>query len=71
MAARLNVLNGASASSSVTSAISTATSLFGSYTPAQIGALSSSSSLRKQFVALAATLASYNEGLTGPGHCDE
>lgn len=71
MAARLNLLNGASAPSSVTGAISTATGLFNSYTPAQIGALSGSNSLRKQFTSLAGTLGSYNEGATGPGHCDE
>lgn len=71
MAARLNLLNGASAPSSVTDAIATSTSRFGSYTPAQIGALSGSNALRKQFIALAGILGSYNEGLTGPGHCDE
>jgi hypothetical protein len=71
MAARLNILDGASAPASVSSAITTATGLFGAYTPAQIGALSGSNALRKQFVALAGTLGSYNEGLIGPGHCDE
>jgi hypothetical protein len=71
MAARLNVLNGASAPASVTSAINTATSLFNTYTPAQIGALKGSNSLRQQFISLAGTLASYNEGAIGPGHCDE
>lgn len=71
MAARLNILNGASAPAAVSSAIATATGLFGTYTPAQIGALSGSNALRKQFVALAGTLGSYNEGLIGPGHCDE
>ena len=71
MAARLNVLNGASAPSGVSSAIAAATTLFGSYTPAQIGALAAKDALRKQFVSLAGTLGSYNEGLIGPGHCDE
>ena len=71
MAARLNLLNGATAPAAVTSAISTATTLFATYTPAQIGALSGSNALRKQFVALAGTLGSYNEGAIGPGHCDE
>ena len=71
MAARLNILDGASAPASVSDAITTATGLFGTYTPAQIGALSGSNALRKQFVALAGTLGSYNEGLIGPGHCDE
>jgi hypothetical protein len=67
MAARLNILNGASAPASVTNAIATATSVFDTYTPAQIGALK----LRQQFISLAGTLASYNEGAIGPGHCDE
>ena len=71
MAARLNVLDGASAPAGVTSAISTATGLFGTYTPAQINALSSKDALRKQFIDLAGILGSYNEGTIGPGHCDE
>ena len=71
MAARLNVLDGASAPSSVTDAITAATALFNAYTPAQIGAMDSKNAVRKQFIALAGTLGSYNEGLIGPGHCDE
>jgi hypothetical protein len=71
MAARLNVLDGASAPSSVTNAIATATTLFQTYTPAQIAVLKGSDALRKQFVDLAGVLGSYNEGLIGPGHCDE
>lgn len=71
MAARLNVLNGSSVPSSVASAIASATSLFQTYTPAQIGALKGSNALRQQFVSLAGTLGSYNEGAVGPGHCDE
>jgi hypothetical protein len=70
MAARLNILNGASAPASVTNAIATATTLFNTYTPAQIGALKGKNSLRQQFISLAGTLASYNEGAIGPGHCD-
>jgi len=71
MAARLNILNGASAPASVTTAISSATTLFNTYTPAQIGALKGSDALRQQFISLAGTLGSYNEGKIGPGHCDE
>src|SRR5829696_1275498 len=62
MAARLNVLDGASAPSSVTDAIASATTLFQTYTPAEIGALKASDALRKQFVDLAGVLGSYNEG---------
>lgn len=71
MAARLNVFNGASAPAAVASAIASATTLFETYTPAQVGAMDSKNAVRKQFVTLAGTLGSYNEGLTGPGHCDE
>jgi hypothetical protein len=56
MAAKLNVLNGASAPSSVTSAIAAAEAYFTSGTGDITG--------------LASTLGSYNEGLIGPGHCD-
>lgn len=68
MAAQLSILNGADGSA-VAAAISSATTLFNTYTPAQIGALKGSNSLRQQFVALAGTLGAYNEGTTGPGHC--
>jgi hypothetical protein len=70
MAARLNLLAGAAAPANVTSAVSSATSLFETYTPAQIGALKGSNSVRQQFISLAETLGAYNEGQIGPGHCD-
>lgn len=69
MAAQLNMLDGASVPANVASAFGTAQSLFGTYTPAQIGALKGSDALRKQFVSLAGILADYNEGKSGPGHC--
>ncbi|HSM16846.1 MAG TPA: hypothetical protein VK845_07600 [Gemmatimonadales bacterium] len=69
MAAKLNVLSGANPTA-VSSALASATTLFNTYTPAQIGALSGSDSLRKQFLSLATTLDNYNKGLIGPGHCD-
>ena len=71
MAARLNILDGASAPASVSNAITAATALFNAYTPAQIAALKGSDALRKQFIDLAGILGSYNEGRIGPGHCDE
>jgi hypothetical protein len=70
IAAVLNGLAGSSVPANVATAISTATTLFNTYTPAQIGALSGSNALRKQFIALGGTLGDYNEGLTGPGHCN-
>lgn len=71
MAARLNILNGASAPASVTSALTSANGFFAAYTPAEAGALGKTSTARTNALAWAATLASYNEGAIGPGHCDE
>jgi hypothetical protein len=71
MAAKLNMLNGASVPPEVQTAFDQATVLLGTYTPAQIAALKATNSIRKQFIALAGTLASYNEGSIGPGHCNE
>jgi hypothetical protein len=70
IAAQLNVLNGAD-DSAIATAFSEATTLFETYTPAEIGALKGKDALRQQFITLAGTLGSYNEGLIGPGHCDE
>jgi len=71
IAAQLNVLNGASTPSDVATALSDATALFGLYTPEDIGALSGNDPVRKSFVKLAETLDDYNNGLSGPGHCDD
>jgi hypothetical protein len=71
IAAQLNVLNGASVPAEVQTALSSATTLFQTYTPAQIAGLKGNSALRAQFITLAGTLGAYNEGTTGPGHCSE
>ena len=71
MAAKLNMLNGASVPASVQTAFDQATTLFSTYTPAQIDALKGNKQPRPQFIELAGTLGSYNEGATGPGHCSE
>ena len=71
MAAVLNIANGADSPANVDTAIAQAETLFETYTPAQIGALKGSKPPRPQFISLAGTLGSYNEGLIGPGHCDE
>jgi hypothetical protein len=68
--AKLNMLNGASPAD-VQATFNSATTLLTAKTPAQIAALKGSDSLRKQFITLAGILGSYNEGLKGPGHCDE
>jgi hypothetical protein len=72
MAAQLNMLDGAD-ESAITTAFSQATTLLNTYTPADIAKLKgkNGNALRAQFISLAGTLASYNEGLIGPGHCDE
>ncbi len=68
MAAKLNVLDGASAPPEVLSALSGAEALFNSL-PAGSTALTSAQ--RSQALAWASLLDSYNNGLVGPGHCSE
>ncbi|MBE0481575.1 MAG: hypothetical protein IBX68_11435, partial [Dehalococcoidia bacterium] len=70
IAAELNQLNGADFTDAQ-AAFDEATTLFSTYAPAQIGALKGNSSLRKLFISLADTLDKYNNGIIGPGHCDE
>jgi hypothetical protein len=71
IATELNMLNGASVPAAVQDAFDDATTLFNTYTPAQIAALRGNNAVRKQFVALAGILDAYNNGLTGPGHCSD
>jgi len=70
MAAKLNILNGASSTATVDVAIAGA-EVFSSFTPAEAGALGKTSSSRTNALGWASTLGSYNEGAIGPGHCDE
>jgi hypothetical protein len=70
MAARLNILDGASSTAAVNAALTWSTTFFSTYTPAQIGALSGSSALRATAISNASILESFNTGATGPGHCD-
>lgn len=70
MAAKLNILNGASTTASVSAAITWAESFFATYlTPSA----TLSKSVRNAALARAATLDQYNNGLApgGPPHCDE
>ncbi len=71
MAARLNILNGASAPSSVSSAITAATVYFNTAGNTPASAANLSKSAQRTLQGYASTLASYNEGAIGPGHCDE
>jgi hypothetical protein len=70
IAAGLNFMNGADPSAAQ-AAYDDATTLFNTYTPAQIKALKGSNPVRQQFISLAGILGQYNEGYIGPGHCDE
>jgi hypothetical protein len=71
IAAELNMLNGASVPAAVQDAFDDATVLFNTYTPAQIAALKGNKAPRPEFIALAAILDGYNNGLSGPGHCSD
>jgi len=71
IAAELNQLNGASIPPDVLDAFNYATTLFSTYTPAQIGVLHGNRPPRGDFISYAETLDDYNNGVTGPGHCSE
>jgi hypothetical protein len=68
MAAKLNILNGASSTPAVDAAIAGAEALFNAQ---GIGDTTLSRAERTQALAWAATLDQYNNGLIGPGHCSE
>lgn len=70
MAAVLNGVNDAD-TTVVDDEIAAAEALFEAWTPAQIAPLKGRQQPRPEFIELAGTLASYNEGEIGPGHCDE
>ena len=67
MAAKLNLLNGASSTSAVNAALAWAEAFFPGKTPST----SLSKALTNAARAAAGTLGSYNEGTIGPGHCEE
>ncbi|MEW6502699.1 MAG: hypothetical protein AB1457_01910 [Chloroflexota bacterium] len=67
LAAKLNILNGASTTANVDAALSYAQSFFNTYTPAS----TLSRSVRNAAIAQAEVLDSYNNGLIGPGHCSQ
>jgi hypothetical protein len=73
IAAELNMLAGTAVPAEVQAAFDAATLLFQTYTPDEVGELKGKAGkdLRDQFIGLAGTLGSYNEGDIGPGHCDE
>jgi hypothetical protein len=66
MAARLNLLAGASSTPQVNAALAWATSFFSTYTPSS----TLTDAVRAQAIATAGLLDDYNNGDIGPGHCD-
>ncbi len=68
MAAELNVLNGASTTSEVTAALSGAETWLNKITDPSVVIKAKDAPNVKNW---ASVLAKYNEGLIGPGHCDE
>ncbi len=71
IATTLNGLNDAAMPSEVMQGWQEATTLLQTWTPAQIGAQKGSQQPRKRFLELAGLLDMYNNGLLGPGHCNE
>ena len=71
IAAYLNYQQGASVPTEVGEALTDAASLFNTHTPAQIAPLKGNDMTRKQFIKLAELLDDYNNGLIGPGHCED
>lgn len=67
MAAYLNKVNGASTTPDVEAALTWSHIFFNTYTPSS----KLDKSTRNTVLAMAAILDSYNNGLTGPGHCSE
>jgi hypothetical protein len=67
IAAKLNVLNGASTTPAVNAAIAAAESFFATKTPSS----SLTRAERAAVIANATTLDNYNNGVVGPGHCSE
>jgi hypothetical protein len=67
IAAKLNLAGGASSTPGVSSALAWADGFFASHAPVS----TLSKALRAQVVAYAGTLADYNQGDIGPGHCSD
>jgi len=67
IAAQLNMLNGADPSAATT-AFTEATTFLNTYTPQDVDG---DSNLESKAVELGGILADYNEGIIGPGHCDD
>jgi hypothetical protein len=71
IAAELNQAAGASITGAAAAAFADGEALLAAHTPSEIGALSGDDPLRQQFISAAAVLDDYNNGVIGPGHCDD
>ncbi len=72
IAAELNQEAGASISGAAAAAFADGEALLSTRTtPDEIGALQGDDPLRQQFISAAATLDDYNNGVIGPGHCND
>jgi hypothetical protein len=69
IAAKLNILDGASTTAAVDQAMATAQTFFTNHSPTS--ALSLTRAQRNALIAVSGVLDGYNNGLTGPGHCSE
>ncbi len=70
IATEINFENGADPSEAQ-EAFDEASELFNTYTPEYIGGLKGNNSIRQQFLELKDTLDQYNNGIIGPGICEE
>jgi hypothetical protein len=70
IATELNFENGADPSEAQ-EAFDEATDLFNTYTPEYIGSLKGNNPIRQQFLELKDILDQYNNGIIGPGKCEE
>jgi hypothetical protein len=71
IAAELNQAAGASITGAAAAAFADGEALLSTADPDVIGALQGDDPLRQQFISAAATLDAYNNGVIGPGHCDD
>lgn len=71
IAVLLNQLKGAEVPAGVAAAMASAQTLFETYSPGQVGGKNVSGAVKSAFRSLVPILTDFNEGSTGPGHCDK
>ena len=70
VAAKLNQLAGADFSDAMEAFVAAGT-LFEQFTPDEVALMRGGAMIPARFISLAETLDAYNNGLIGPGHCDD